>query len=194
MSGLFDNMDMSGYVSAGGTLLSSYGKFSEGNAILQRGEEENAAAQYSAIQMRQNAGQAQASAQRSAESQGVNTQLMLSHGLAAAAAGGGGATDPTVVNLMARVAGEGAYRQAVALYQGNDKARTLNMQADATEYSGQVALENAKATRTASGIGAVTSLLKGGTSLYSKYSGGGPDVGSDVGSAGGYASNDFLTS
>lgn len=119
------------------------------------------AAQYKAAQLRINAGQDQASAQRSAQDADKQSQIVASRALAVAAASGGGASDPGVVTIMARNAAEGAYRQQVALYQGDEKARVENMQADATEYEGKTTKLNSEMVGASQLFGAATTLMKG---------------------------------
>jgi hypothetical protein len=82
--------------------------------------------------------------------------------LALAAASGGGASDPTIVNLMANLAGETQYRKSVELYEGGERAKDLR-------YQGQVRRYEGKEAKRAGKLGAFTTLLTGGTSLYSKY-------------------------
>ena len=119
-----------------GVSADSAGAMIGGLSHLQFGMQAQQAAQFQAAQLRSNAGQAQASAQRSAFDVDRQSQYVASAALASAAASGGGASDPTVLNLMARNAGEFAYRKSVALYQGEDRARAMNMQADAKEFEG----------------------------------------------------------
>ncbi len=141
------------------------------------GQQAQQAAMFQATQLRQNAGQAQASAQRSAYDVDLQSKYTASSALAAAAASGGGASDPTVVSLIAKNAGEFAYRKSVALFQGDDKARTLNMQADAKEFEGQNIKDNSDAVATAQYFKAGTSLLKSaaqGSSLLQRFGGDGP--------------------
>lgn len=143
------------------------------------GRQAQEANQFQADQLRQNAGQAQASAQRVAEDEDRKTALVNSAALASAAASGGGASDPTVVNIMARTAGEGAYRRAAALYQGDERARTMNLQATAKEYEGKDIALNSDMVGAGQAFGAGTTLLKGmarGSSLYQRFGGGGPSV------------------
>lgn len=154
---------------------------------LQHGSDSRAAAEFQAAQLRQNAGQAQAAAQRDAFSVDQQSKLVASRALAVAAASGGGASDPTVVSLMAGIAGEGSYRSALALYQGDEKARAMNSAADTAEYEGK--LSEGAARRSAFGkfLGAGAASIKGaarGTSLFEKYGQGGPGTagwGSDLG-------------
>lgn len=143
-----------------GTLLSAYGQG-------QTGASRYASAQSQAAQLSQNAGQTLAGAQHDAQDIQRKTDYLTSRALAIAASSGGGASDPTVLNLIAQVSGEGAYRKALALYQGDESARRMNMQAGLTE---RVAGEESRANN----IAVTSTILKGGASLYDKYGGGGP--------------------
>jgi hypothetical protein len=134
---------------------------------------------YQAEQLRVNAGQAQAAAQKDAEDVQRRTDLVTSRALAVAAAGGGGASDPSVVNTIAGIAQEGAYRKAVALYRGDEEARRMTMQAEATQYEAGSRAAAERNTAIGGFIGAGTSLLKGAakqSSLLEKYGGGGPKL------------------
>lgn len=167
----------------GGTLLSAFGQKQQGSDAATNGVQQQQLANFQAAQMRTNAGEAIASSQRSATDIQRQTDYVASRALAVAAASGGGASDPTVVNLIARAAGEGAYRRSVALYQGTDKARALDAQATATEYGGQLAAERGQETQSASDIGALSTLAKGGASLFSKYAAGTKPGDTSVGDA-----------
>lgn len=150
------------------------------------------AGDYQAEQLRQNSSDVQGSGQRAALDEDRKTQLVNSAALASAAASGGGASDPGVVNIMARTAGEGAYRRATALYQGNDKARLMNMQADAKDYEGKTTLLNSELVAGSQVFNAGTSFLKGearGASLYQRFGGGGPKVSSAPGVPDTWATN-----
>jgi hypothetical protein len=137
------------------------------------------AAQFQAAQLRQNADSAQASSQRSAIDVDRQTQMITSRALAVAAASGGGASDPTVVNLIARDAAQGAYLKSVALYQGDDRARLMSEQADAKDFEGKATERNSYEVGAAAFAGGATSLLKTharGASLFSRFGGGGPNL------------------
>jgi hypothetical protein len=157
---------------AGGNILSAI-------SHLQFGMQAQRAAEYQAAQLRQNAGEAMASAQRQAFDVDRQSAYTVSAALASAAASGGGASDPTVVNLIARNAGEFAYRKAVALYQGEDKARLMNMQASAKEYEGKNTMVNSALVGGANVFRAGTTLMQGearGASMLSRFGGDGPPV------------------
>lgn len=102
---------------------------------LEFGKQAQQAAEFQAAQLRQNAGQAKASAQHQAEDIDRQTQLITSRALAVAGATGG-ASDPGVVSLIAQTASEGAYRRAVAIYGGDTSARAMELQAEAKQFEG----------------------------------------------------------
>lgn len=136
------------------------------NAARQEGKQRQQAANYEAAQLEQNAGQQQAAAQREAAEERKRAQLAQSRALALAAASGAGASDPTVVDIIGDLAQEGSYRSMMQLYQGEDNARLLRQQAATKRYGGEIARQAGKTN-------AIASILKGGSSLMSKYSPGG---------------------
>lgn len=127
------------------------------------------ASQFQADQARVNAGQAFAASQRDAAEQRRQATLLQSRALALAAASGGGATDPTVVNVLGRIAGEGAYRAAVSLYRGEEQARALRMEASAREFDAAAAREGGELRAAAYRSAAKTGVLRAGLSLFEKY-------------------------
>ncbi len=129
-------------------------------------------AQFQSDQLRVSAGQAQAAGQRNAIDIERQTQLNASRALAVAASSGGGASDPTVVNLLAQNAADGAHRKAVALYEGDDQARTLNLQAAGVDVGSKIAQGNSRAKQAAMFVDTAASAYGGyarGTSMRSKY-------------------------
>lgn len=125
------------------------------------------AAKYTAQQQQIAGTQGLAASQRTAFSETRKAQLVGSRARAVAAASGAGATDPTVVNIEGDIAGQGEYNALSALYEGQEAKRTGDANAALTRFQGQQA-------KTAGFINAGSTLLKGGTSLYDKYGGGGP--------------------
>lgn len=168
--------------SIGGTLLQALGQEMQGASHLQQGQDQQQADEFQAAQLRQNAGQAMAGAERSSIDVQRQVNLISSRALAVAAANGGGASNPTVINNMARIAGEGAYRQSLALYGGTEQAQHDNLQAAGEEFSGQMAVDNAKSIYDASQVATAATLMKGGASLFSKYGSGGPSQNNSGGS------------
>ena len=167
MSGFLDFLDFN---KSGAQDLNVLGGILQFAGTISRGQQAQAAGQFQADQLRQNGGQAQAAAQRTAADVQRQTEMVVSRSLAVAAASGGGASDPTVINLIAQNASEGAYRKAVALYGGDEANRTARLQADAKEYEG-------KSARMGSLISGATNLLNSqakSASMFQRFGGGGP--------------------
>jgi len=149
-------------------------------STLQAGNQARKAANFQAEQLRQQAGQQQAAAQRQAADIGRQGDMIASTALAHAAASGGGASDPTVINLIARNAGESAYRQAVALYGGDETNRADQAQASAREYEG-------KSARVSGYVSGASNLLSAGAksaSLFQRFGAGAPGRGDLTGGPG----------
>jgi len=115
-----------------------------------------------AVQLETNAGLERASSQRRAMEERRQAQLAGSRGLAVAAASGGAADDPTVVNLLAGIEGEGEYRALTALYEGEETARGMEAEAAARR-------RGAKSAKKAGLIKAGSTILSAGSSLYDRY-------------------------
>lgn len=182
--------DIGTFFDAAGTGVQAYGQADQAAGYMQYGQIRNAAAQFAAAQMRINANNAQGSAQRKAQMIGLNADYVISSQRARAAGSGGGGSDPTVLNLMARTKSMAGFQQSVALYGGQERARELNMSAAAEEYSGRAEASMGRQAGIAGGFAALTTALKGGVSLFSKYN----PMASGVPSNAEYASNDWLTS
>lgn len=153
-----DQQTQSGLTSATqvmGTLVSARGS-------LEAGKAQEAAARYSAAQLRQNAGQVEASSQRASEEKTRQAKLMASRALAVAGASGAGVSDVTMQNLLAQITGEGKLASLTSLYEGQTEAAGMRRQATATEYEGASA-------RTASRYKAFSTLLEGGRGLSSMF-------------------------
>lgn len=156
-----------------GTVLSAAGNAKAADAARAAAAAQQTEKDFEAAQLSQQAGQVEAAAGRTAEEQLRQSRLVASRILALSAAGGGGATDPTVAALMQRTAGVGAYNASVALYEGEEKARLLRLQASGAAYSGEIASIGGQNTAKAyelKGLGSSLSSL----SLFTKYGAGGP--------------------
>ena len=149
--------------------VSIAGNLSSAAASRQQGRMAQQEAEYEAEQDRLNANTALASSQLAAQEERRQGELVQSRAIALMAASGGGVTDPGNVTLLARNAGETAYRSAVALYKGEDEARTLRARAGAAVYSGQSAKDSANARARASNVRAFGDLISGGSSLYDRF-------------------------
>lgn len=157
--------------------LSAFGYGMGAVSHLQFGIQAQRAAQFQAAQLRQNANAALAASQRDAYDVDLQTKMITSRALAVAAASGGGASDPTVLNIMAQDAARGAYLKSMALYNGQDKARQLQEQADAAEYEGKLTKRNSMIEGVGDFVKLGSSLLgtqARGASLFQRFGGNGP--------------------
>lgn len=136
---------------------------SAGSTILGANSE---AKQYrsAAAQLEVQAGAQRAMSQREAMEQRRQARLTSSRGLAVAAASGAGADDPTVVNLLADIEGEGEYRALTALYNGEEQARADESQAAAYRKA-------AKNAKTAGLLKAGGTILSAGSSMAGRFGG-----------------------
>jgi hypothetical protein len=177
MAGFLDFLSGS---NTGAQDLSVLGSILQFSGAIQQGQQSQHASEFQADQLRQNGGQAQASSQRTAAEIDRQTQMVVSRSLAVAAASGGGASDPTVVNLIAQNAAEGAYRKAVALYNGDEANRGDQAQASAREYEG-------KSAKVSGYVAGASNLLSAGAksaSLFQRFGSGAPGRGDLAGGPG----------
>lgn len=180
MAGFFDFLEDPQVLNTIGTGLQVAGQLQNASDQRAYGAESATASHYQAEQLREQAGSSVAAAQRQAWLEDRNAKIVMSNALAAAAASGGGASDPTVINIIAGIAQEGAYRRQVALYNGDDRARMLQMQAQAREMEGASRQDAADSAAGGSVLKAGTTFLSGMTkdaSLFQRFGGGGPKVG-----------------
>lgn len=144
--------DLMQHAQAIGTVLTVVGQ-------ARAGSEAKNAADFQAAQLDQAAGQSRAAAQREAMEARRQARLAGSR-VQALARGGGG--DESVLALQGDIAGEGELRALTAMYEGEERARGYEGQADAARYSGR----NAKSRGMAS---ALNTVIKFGPGLYDKY-------------------------
>lgn len=157
MAGLAQSLPqwVSPAMTVGGSAITAGSQIGSGIGARRAGD-------YQAAQDDINAGQQQAASQRTAYDVNRRATLLQSRVQAVAGASGAGATDPSVVDIVSRIAGEGAYRSQLALYQGNDAARALQMRGDAARFQGRQA-------QTAGYVNAFGTVLKGASTLFDKY-------------------------
>ena len=159
----------------GGTVLGAVGG-------IQQGRAQNRLAQYKAAQLEQKARQERAVSQRKAIDVRRRARTAESRTLALAAASGGGASDPTVMNLMAGIAGEGEFAAQTAVYEGEERARGAEMGAEGARIEGSQA-------QTAGYVGAASTIMSSAAQgLAMKYSPTPPNV-----TTGLYSANAFAT-
>ena len=133
-----------------------------------------AASQFEAEQLMQNAGQERAASQRKSMEEQRKAKLVASRALALSAAGGGNVSDPGIANLLADIQGEGAYRSALALYQGESAAHRMELGAAGKNYEAEAYRSGAEMQSRAGNYAMAGSLLNAGSSLYNRYGNGGP--------------------
>lgn len=155
-------------VMAVGTVLQFAGQMQQAKAANQQGLNAAAMANYKAAQQEQAAGQEVAASQRAAQEEHRRATLMASRALAVSGASGGGVSDPTVMGLIGDIEGEGAYRGALDLYQGQDRARQLNQGAATSRTEGLAAYNDAKAKSSAMKTSAWGSLATNAAGAYMK--------------------------
>ena len=164
-------------VGAIGSIASAKGQKDQGKAGQQQAQQSAAqakvSAEFEAKQADYLAGQAVAISQREAYEQRRMSALLASKALSIAAASGAGASDPTVVGLIGEIYAEGAYRSALAMYEGEETARSYKVSAAARRAGG----ESFAAARTAEGesiarasnLSATSTLISGASSLFGSF-------------------------
>ena len=151
----------------GGSVLSGLGQ-------IQAGKAANVNAKFQAGQLEQQAGQERASSQRVAIEERRRAAIAGSNATAAAASSGGGATDPTVLNITGAIAKQGEYNALSALFEGEERARSQELQATSTRMQG-------KQAKKAGYISGASTIIGGaGNALMAKY---GPTGGTTIGTA-----------
>lgn len=160
-------------IMAVGTLMQYAGTMQQAKAADREGLNAVNMANYRAQQMEQNAGQAQAASQKEAAEERRKAALLASRGLAVAGASGGGVSDPTVLGLIADIEGEGAFRSAMQIYQGEDRAREFKQGALSARAEGDAAYASAKAKSRALKTSAFANAAMNVGGMYMKYGGGG---------------------
>lgn len=142
-------------IAAVGTVLSVAGQQQQAKAAQEGADLE-------AKQLERKALQRRAIGQRQAVEADRQGRLQKSRALAVAASSGAGASDPTIINHMAQLEAESNYRRMVALYEGEEEASQLEMQAKATRKGGGNAAR-------AANLASAGTVLSSGASLYGKY-------------------------
>lgn len=174
---MFDLSWLGTAFSVGGTFTQMLGQQQAGEDAQARANAAAAnarvAAEYEARQADYLAGQAKAVSQREAYGQRQAAALLASKALANAAASGAGASDPTVVDLISQIYSEGAYRSALAMYEGEEQARSYTVAAQARRLGGQsaagAAIAEGGSIARASNLSMFSTLLRGGSSLLDQY-------------------------
>ena len=151
------------------TILNVGSQFARAGATRTVAARRKAALEFEAGQQEIAAQESSGVALRAAQDEVLKARTVNSTALAKAAASGAGASDPTVMAVLSRTAGEGAYRSALAMYEGEAQARLDRMRAAALRYQGAVGEADAQTAAQQSGIGVASTLLSGGVRLLSMY-------------------------
>lgn len=151
-------------------------KISKANALNAIGTRRKQALDFEAAQQESNAGQSIAIGQMVGRDIQRQTQIINSAALARAAASGAGASDPSVMAIIAQTAGEGAYRSALAIYEGEAQARLDMMTAAAKRVQGEtdasdsnMAARQVRQSVVPAAIKSGATLISDAQSLYQKY-------------------------
>lgn len=152
MATLMAGLTLSKVLTIAGTVVSAVG-------AIQQGKAQQSAADYQAKQLEAKASTDRALAQRQAEEDRRQTELVQSRARAVGAASGGGLD----IKLAGDLEEEGEYRALTSLWEGEEAARGREQQAKTLRYEGRLARQTA-------GLKATKSILGGASSLYEKYS------------------------
>lgn len=157
-------------------VLQAIGGLVAGNAAKNAGEATRNADYFKAEQLTQNAGNVVAAGQRTAAEQRLQADLMVSRAIAVAGASGGDVSSPGVTKIITDIAGRGAYNAAMSMYNAEDEARTMRLQAEGERYSGDIAASGGREKQAAYQFGTAGAMATA-SSLFSKYGNGGPKSG-----------------
>ena len=142
---------LSQVLAAGGSVVSAAGSIASGNA-------QKATADFQARQLDAQATAERASASLEAEQEAKQKRLVASRARAVAAASGGGQD----IGLLGEIEEEGTYRQMLATWGGEERAKGRQAQAAAARMEG-------KAFRRAGFLAGAKTLLAGGASFMERY-------------------------
>lgn len=152
-----------------GTILGAAGGVRSAKASRKQGRQALLIAQQQATDLERQAIETKAIAQRQAIDQREQGELLISRAQALAAASGGSATDQTVLDVIADIDGEAAYRAAMSMYEGERDAQTLRTEAGYVRQGGIIAKQESNARAKAYEMEAVSTLAKGATTFYDRY-------------------------
>lgn len=160
---IFDAATTSGLSVSSGTLLSAAGTGFSALKQMQAGNAAKKAANYNYAIDNQQANAEAAGSQRQAFAQNQQTQLLMSRARAVGAASGASATSPSVVADQSQIQDRGDLNAMMDLYNGESRAQALREGAGLQEFQGQQAQQAAP-------IGALSTIMSGASSLYTRYS------------------------
>ncbi len=157
MSSLFSSGNFGNALNAGGSLLNAFGSVSGGNASSSMSLQE-------AAQLDSQATTTQAQSQIQAREDRKQSRLAESRAQAIAAASGANANSTSFVNNISDMESQGELNALTSLWSGNQQANVMKSMANAKRME-------AGSAKKAGGIGALSSVLSAGKSLYSMFGG-----------------------
>lgn len=164
----------------GSTILGAFGQIQAGKAADAQGKAQQQQAEFEAQQRESVAGQERANAQRKSIEAQRDKRLVMSRARAVSASSGAGADDAGLVGILGDLEQEGEYNAGVALYEGEERARSLETGASISRYEGTQARLAGKQAKKSSFLSAGTTILSGmasagknskSTSMFEKYGG-----------------------
>lgn len=162
------------WLQGAGQIAAAAGKIASGFSSASQSSAQASALNYRAAQEREQAIQADATAQAQAKIDYNDTKKAIGSARAIAAASGGSATDVNVINDLGKIQARGNFKAASALYAGQERADGLNDQASLDNWMATQAKKAGTIQETTGILGGAGSLMKGVSTLYSKYGNDGP--------------------
>ncbi len=147
------------------TVLTAYGQIQQGKAADAQAKAQQQGLEYQAKQREAAAVQERAQTQRRVIEENRQKNLVKSKVVARSAASGAGALDGSVVDIMGDLEQEGEYNKGVALYEGEERARSLETGAAIDRYEGQQVRAADKAAKKSSYLAAGSTIFKGASSI-----------------------------
>lgn len=160
-----------------GYVLMAAGAAKNAQAQRKLGKQKNILANYKADQLDTMAGQERSKSQRVAAEKKRQMRLAMSRALAVAGASGAGAADVGMLNIYAGLEAEGEYASELALYEGEERARNLEVDAKNQRISGGFAEDYGNEAAQATMLSAAGNMYSGmstksapNSTLTQKYS------------------------
>ena len=141
----------------------SYGaKTAAGQGLMLAAQRKQMGNNLAAQQLDVNAGQQQAVGSYAAAEEARKGELALSRTRALVAMQGGSGRDPSTLAIEARLNAEAGYRAAMAIYNSNEAARGMRLQADSQRFMGEATMQDAQYAKKQSDLAGYASLVKTG--------------------------------
>lgn len=143
----------------------------QGNAAVILGQEQQTAKDYEAAQLKQQAGQVNASGSQEVANNTRATNIILSNARAAAAGSGGSVSSPSVLSVLGNISARGEYNSLSDLYGTGEKAAGMVTQANLDTYEGSNDYQAGLIKNQALQNQANTTALSNVATFASKYGG-----------------------